>query len=260
MSPTLLDATANSGSAATGRSANTQGSGARRGNRGGVRRGAPATATGSTAPSNRASIFKGNTDGMDSIVFERYEELHNRCQCAKTMEALEAYINKNLKYSEDLAPLFANPMANPEIQEPDNIAEGATIMKRMIFAEDVKEFVRRTRFLAQEQLATVHSEIWGQCSKDMKSKAKTHIGYKEKVTAHDCAWLLKQIKSMTLQFDVSQNAYLSLLDAGELPTLPANPRTDHRGLRLRDARIVGCHREPRRLNHWKHRFGTSERR
>ena len=129
MSPTLLDATANSGSAATGRSANTQGSGARRGNRGGVRRGAPATATGSTAPSNRASIFKGNTDGMDGIVFERYEELHDRRQCAKTMEALEAYINKNLKYSEDLAPLFANPMANPEIQEPDNIAEGATEMK-----------------------------------------------------------------------------------------------------------------------------------
>ena len=84
---------------------------------------------------------------MNGNVFERYEEQHDRRQYAKTMEALEAYTNKNLKYSEDLAPLFADPMANPEIQEPDNIAEGATIMKRMIFAEDVKEFVRRTRFL-----------------------------------------------------------------------------------------------------------------
>ena len=152
---------------------------------------------------------------MNGNVFKLYEEQHNRRQYAKTMEALEAFTNKNLKYSEDLVPLFANPMANPEIQEPDNIAEGATEMKRMIFAEEVKEFVRRTRFL-KSNLATVHTVIWGQCSEDMKSKVKTHIvGYKEKVAAHDCAWLLKQIKLVTLQFDVSWNAYLSLLDAQE---------------------------------------------
>ena len=62
----------------------------------------------------------------------------------------------------------------------------------------------------------MHTVIWGQCSEDMKSKVKTHVGYKEKVAVHDCVWLLKPIKSVTLQFDVSRNAYLSLLvDAQE---------------------------------------------
>jgi hypothetical protein len=45
---------------------------------------------------------------MNGNVFERYKEQHDRHQYAKTMEALEAYYtNKNLKYSKDLLPLFA---------------------------------------------------------------------------------------------------------------------------------------------------------
>ena len=118
---------------------------------------------------------------MNGNAFERYEEQHNRRQYAKTMEALEAYTNKSLKYSEDLAPpLFADPMANPVIQEANNFAEGATEIKRMVFAEEVKEVVRQTRFL-KSNLATIHTVIWGHCSEDMKSKVKTHVGYKEKV-------------------------------------------------------------------------------
>lgn len=37
--------------------------------------------------------------------------------------------------------------------------------------------------------------------------------YADKSTKNDCFWLLCQIKSITLQFDESKNAILSLLDA-----------------------------------------------
>ena len=93
-------------------------------------------------------------------------------------------------------------MMNPEIQETDDIAEGASEMKMMIFVEYVKEFVQQTRFL-KSNLATMHTVKWGQDSEVIKSKVKTHTGYKEKVAAHNCTWLLKLNKFVTLQFDVS---------------------------------------------------------
>lgn len=180
-----------------------------RGSRGGRSR---STASGSTA--NRASTFKGSTEGMNGNVFERYEEQRDRRQYAKTMEALEAYVKKNLKYSEDLAPLFAETMANPKIEMPEDIDDDAGTTMKMIFAEEVKEYVKRNRTI-KSNLATIHAVIWGQCSEDMKSKVKTHDGYKDRVAENDCAWLLRQIKSVTLQFDESRNGFLSLLDAQE---------------------------------------------
>lgn len=53
---------------------------------------------------------------MNGNVFECYEEQSDRRQYAKTLEALEAYVKKSLKYSEDLAVLFAETMAAPTIE------------------------------------------------------------------------------------------------------------------------------------------------
>ena len=86
----------------------------------------------------------------------------------------------------------------------------------------MKEFVGRTRAL-RSNLATIHTVIWGQCSEAMKSKVNTHAGYKERVAEHDCTWLLKQIKWVTMQIDVSRNGKFT----GEFPTLPTVARTVH---------------------------------
>jgi hypothetical protein len=42
---------------------------------------------------------------------------------------------------------------------------------------------------------------------------KTHEGYAKKATKNDCFWLLRQIKSVTLRFNKSNNGFLSLLEA-----------------------------------------------
>ena len=197
----------------------TNARGQRRGNRGGQgRRGAPLSSTTSTTGSNRSarnpSAFKGSTTEMNGHVFERYEEQLDHRQYAKTMEALEAYAKTNLQYSEDLAALFSAPPKNPTLEEPSNIEGSTSELKKMMFAEEVKEFVRRTRAL-RSNLATLHTVIWGQCSDDMKSKVRTHEGYKERTAENDCNWLLRQIKSVTMQYDVSKNGHLSLMEALE---------------------------------------------
>ena len=149
---------------------------------------------------------------MNANVFECYEEQSDRRQYSKTLEALESHVKKSLKYSEDLAPLFAETMATPTIAKPGEPDASATKTEEMIHVEEVKEYVKRTRTL-KSNMATVYAVVWEQCSKAMKAKLKSLTGYKEKAEANDCYWLLKQIKAVTLQFDEKRNVFISLLDA-----------------------------------------------
>ena len=150
---------------------------------------------------------------MNGHVFECYEEQSDRRQYSKTLEALESHVTTSLKYSEDLATLFAETMATPEIDMPTEPVALASKTEEMIYVEEEKkEFVKRSRQI-KSNLATVHAIVWGQCSKAMKAKVKSMTGYKEKAEASDCYWLLKQIKAVTLQFDEKRNVFISLLDA-----------------------------------------------
>ena len=110
----------------TGGASNTQRS---RGIRGGQGR-RTTTTSGGNSTSIRATIFKGSTDGMHGNIFQRYEEQQDRQQCAKTMEALEAYVKKNLQYPEDLAIFFGTEMTNPIINEPDDLEDMPTEFKK----------------------------------------------------------------------------------------------------------------------------------
>ena len=186
-----------------------------RGNRGSGRQRAGNSARGhqqTTTTARNRSTFKGNTEGMCGHVFECYEEQDDRRQYTKTIEALDAYARKTLTYTADLAPLFATTMATPEVDRPENIADDADRVAEMIFAEEVKEFVKRTRAL-KSNLATIFAVAWGQCSDAMKARVKTHVGYEDMTAANDCVWLFSQIRSVTLQFHDSKDSFMSLLDA-----------------------------------------------
>jgi hypothetical protein len=100
------------------------------------------------------TTFKGNTEGMSGHVFECYEEQDDRRQYGKTVEALDAYARKTLLYAADLAPLFGTVTTTPNVARPENIADDADKLDEVIFLEEVKEYVKRTRAL-MSNLATI---------------------------------------------------------------------------------------------------------
>jgi hypothetical protein len=53
---------------------------------------------------------------MNGHVFVCFSEQNKRSQYTKTVAMLQEYSNKNLRYPEDLAPLFAEPMRAPAIR------------------------------------------------------------------------------------------------------------------------------------------------
>ena len=149
---------------------------------------------------------------MNGHVFECYEEQGDRRQYAKTLEALEGYVKKTCKFPQDIAPLFATEMKEPALKKPDNPATDADETDKAIWNEELKEYVKRRREM-QSNFATIHAVVWGQCSEAMRAKIKSHASYVARTDANDCFWLLKQIKSVTLQFDETKYGFLSIMDA-----------------------------------------------
>lgn len=152
---------------------------------------------------------------MNRNVFECDEEQDDRRQYAKTVEALEAHAKKSMKYAEDVAPLFAKDMSFPKIELPNNPSANnrtATKAEELIYVEELKEYVKRSRSL-KGNLAAMHAVIWGQCSEAMKAKVKSMENFKMKAKENDCFRLLKEVKAVTLQFDQKPNIFISLLDA-----------------------------------------------
>ena len=149
---------------------------------------------------------------MNGNVFECFHEQSDRKQFTKTVEALDEYGKKNLRYSEDLSSLFGDTIVLPTIPEPDDLVANATQTQTLIWNEEVKEYVKRARAL-RGNLATIYAVSWGQSSEAMKAKLKSLDDYETRRDANDCAWLLTQIRAVTLQFDSTKNSFLSLLDA-----------------------------------------------
>ncbi|KAI2497082.1 hypothetical protein MHU86_17399 [Fragilaria crotonensis] len=109
-------------------------------------------------------------------------------------------------FSEDLAPLFGMEISEPTIEKPDDPGPNPTETDKLIWQEEVKEYVKRTRTL-KGNLANVHAVIWSQSSEAMRSKIKALVEYEQRAKANDCTWMLQQIKATTMQFDA--NAILS---------------------------------------------------
>ncbi len=118
------------------------------------------------------ATFKGSTEEMCGNVFECFDEQSTRRQYRKTVEALEGYIKKNLRYSKDMAPLFAETMKTPTVVMLNNLVETPTTVEEMIRTEEVKEYVKRTRAL-KSNFGSLHTVIWGQCSDAMKARIKS---------------------------------------------------------------------------------------
>jgi hypothetical protein len=80
---------------------------------------------------------------MHGNVFECYEEQNDRRQFTKTLAALEGYVKKKLKLSEDLAPMFAPDMSDPVIDKPSDLDANPTETDKLIWQEEIKEYVQR---------------------------------------------------------------------------------------------------------------------
>ena len=156
--------------------------------------------------------FRGDTEAMNGHVFECYDEQNDRRQYTKTRDALDGYVKKNLKFVEDLLPLFAEEMEEPVLEVLEELSPNPTTVEKAIWDEEVKEYVKRSRIF-KGNLAIIQAVILGQCSESMKERLRSLTDYKTKTKKNDCFWLLQQIRAVTLKFDEKISGFLSIMDA-----------------------------------------------
>jgi hypothetical protein len=149
---------------------------------------------------------------MNGHVFECSFEQGDKRQYAKTVEALEGYAKKNIKFSEDFASLFALEASEPTIEKPLDLPSEHSTTDEMIWREEIKAYVNRLGVL-RGNLAAIFAVTVGQCSDAMKAKLKSTKEFEARSKKNDCHWLLKNILSITLQFDQRRNGYLAIMDA-----------------------------------------------
>jgi hypothetical protein len=149
---------------------------------------------------------------MNANVFECFEEQTEHRQFAKTREALEAYVKKNLNFAEDVSSLFSDNMEEPQLEIPTELDAGAFAVEKAKRDKELREFVKRKGAL-KGKLATIQAVILGQCSKTMKDKLRSVDNFKAETRRNNCLWLLQQIRAISLLFDRKKNAFISILNA-----------------------------------------------
>ena len=149
---------------------------------------------------------------MNANLFECYEEQTDRRQFTKTLEALEAYVKTNLKCAEDLAPLFADKMAEPHLELPAEFASDHSPVERIIRDEKLCEF-SKSKGAFKSNMATTQAVILGQCGESMTDKLKSLTDFKANTKDNNCLWLLQHIRSITLQFYEKRNGFISIMNS-----------------------------------------------
>jgi hypothetical protein len=100
---------------------------------------APPTLPGTCAAAHSKA---GATEGMNEHTFGCFNKQGDKRQYVKTIEALEQYMRKTYKFSEDFASLFANTPSTPTVKKPIPILKSErNKTDELIFKEEIKQYV-----------------------------------------------------------------------------------------------------------------------
>ena len=131
------------------------------------------------------------------------------------MDALYAYINTTLDFAGDVADMCKDyTIVDLNDAQPADTTEAVGSTAYRIWIKKVDIYVERLTAL-DNNLRTIFTVIWGQCSNMMQTKLKALPEYDAKAKEKDCVWLLKEIKGIMNHFDGSKYIYVSLDDATE---------------------------------------------
>jgi hypothetical protein len=150
---------------------------------------------------------------MNGHVFQVHSERPDPQQFGKTVEALGEYAAKNLKHFGDLVPFFKNlerPILDP-VDDPTP-AEEASKGKMRDWENRCDRLFKRDTAI-DDNLKSLYSIAWGQCSEAMKAKLQSHDDFTSMDHKADSVWLLKEIRAITYQFEAQRYIFLALDDA-----------------------------------------------
>jgi hypothetical protein len=158
----------------------------------------------------RQAKFEGKCDALKGHIYDcsdsRQADLYS-----KTTKEIAEYVGRTYTYGGDMRRAVER-LEVPAFVMPEDPAEDATETEREIWKVEVKEFVHRRRSI-RENLKTLYSLAWGQCTDIMRQKIEALDNHEQMATESDGLGLLRAIKNASFNFQSQKYVAHALHDA-----------------------------------------------
>jgi hypothetical protein len=141
--------------------------------------------------------FEGECEELKGNIYD-CSDIKQADTFMKTNKAVAGHVGRNYKYGGDIRNVVDN-LELPTLQEPQDYATGASKTTIRIWEKEVDEYVKRKIYLF-ENVRTLYSLVWGQCTDIMRSKLEGLDRFEKISSDGDGLELLKAIKEIVYQF------------------------------------------------------------
>ena len=152
---------------------------------------------GKQVPTPRQTKFEGKCDDLKGHIYD-CSDSRQADQFTKTTREIAEYVGRTYKYGGDARVTVEN-LEKATIRMPDDLPEGANKTMERIWEKEVDEYVKRKCNL-EENVKTIYSLVWGQCSDIMRQKLEALDNFNTIKAEGNGVDLLKAIKSLTFNF------------------------------------------------------------
>lgn len=145
----------------------------------------------------RPAKFEGKCDDLKGYIYD-CADAKQADAYTKTTKEIAEYVGRTYKYGSD-ARRSIEKLTTVTIERPADPPDNAGRTDIRIWEKEVDEFVRRKSNLF-ENLKTIYSLVWGQCTEYMRQKIEATDDYEEMSEGFDSIMLLKTIKDIAYSF------------------------------------------------------------
>ena len=145
----------------------------------------------------RTPKFEGKCADLKGHIYDA-SDARQSDQYMKTTREISEYVGRTYKYGGDVR-VAVETLSIPEFAVPTDPAANASRTDVRIWEKLVDEHVKRMSHLT-ENIKTLYSLVWGQCSDVMRQKIEAHAGYDRIYQNGDGLGLLRALKSTAFHF------------------------------------------------------------
>jgi hypothetical protein len=145
----------------------------------------------------RAPKFEGKCADLKGHIYD-CSDVRQSDQYTKTTKEIAEYVGRTYTYGGD-ARLAVETLTLPTLTAPTDPPENANRTDTRIWEKTVDEHVKQRSYLA-ENMKTLYSLVWGQCTDIMRQKLEAHESFAGVSTTGDGLGLLKLVIGVAFQF------------------------------------------------------------
>jgi hypothetical protein len=142
--------------------------------------------------------FEGKCDDLSGYIYDCADPKQAADMYTNTTKEISEYVGRTYKYGGEMRQVVMKVRLSVW-PIPDDIPGDSSAGAKIIWKNRLTEYVKRESVLA-ENVKTVYSLIWGQCTDIMRQKIASHSDYETIEDVSDAIGLLKTIKSIMFNF------------------------------------------------------------